>query len=211
MMAYRGAVLQALVDCAPPLWREHFRPDCCIAATRIGIEALRYFGIAAVPQPCQVRALNNQMAAHIERDEIDDVRTCEYWTPIDGSWGVGIGYHDPARDPAPERPGWNGHLVLCCNRLEAPVLVDLSIAQAARPQHAMLFEPFIGTLPPGWPTAPADHVVFRFDEGVLSYVATADRGYESAPDWTVREFRPIAGELIRRMKGALRNGKERPD
>jgi hypothetical protein len=194
------AIVHALAEHARPIIREDYRVDSCIVSTLVGIEALRYFGIPAVPQSVKVRAFNRAMADHIIKGEVDDERTCAYWTPIDGSWGVGVGYGNGPLD----RPGWDGHLVIRCDKFQAPVMIDLSIDQVNRPQHNIITKPFCALLPKGWPTPPDDMALIEFEQAVLHYTVHTNESYQDSEDWKlVDRARPVIGRVIRKLKEVL--------
>jgi hypothetical protein len=201
-------IVHALAEHARPIIRQDYRADSCIVSTLIGIEALRYFGIPAVAQSVRVRAFNRMMAAHVVAGEIDTDRPCEYWTPIDGSWGVGIGFGvydaNGQRTGDPQRHGWDGHLVIRCDKFQAPVMIDLSIDQVSRPQHDLIAEPFCGLLPSGWPTPPDNMAVFEFEHAVLAYDVHADESYLDSPDWRLaKRARPTTGRVIKKLQAVF--------
>lgn len=161
-----------------PIFSQCYAKNCCISATRVGIEALKSFGIAGRPMPTKVASLNT---ARTYSQVIDD--TCE-------------------------GPGYSGHLVIVGKVKGQSFLLDLSAAQLDRPEHGIKVPGAILVLPPGgfgefnfkdaaWTMPIGD------DQGnLITYSA-----YPNAPDFTKAGDWYLRTEVHRaafeRMKGEL--------
>lgn len=211
-----AAVLDALVDAARPVIRTEFRADSCIASTRIGIDALAYFGIRAVELPVSVLVFNADAAALVSAGvTLEDLREQTRAIPVErpgGPWTIGVGMGTGL-------PGaWPGHLIVTVP--EIGVICDLSIDQAARPQKDLPLESYwthVGD--PAWWGQVEGADPFVQVRGPHGAVLMVDRrlpdpyGYRSSPNWTKKpgsDRRPVArmyqrltGQVIRDMRARL--------
>jgi hypothetical protein len=180
----------------------------CIAMTKLGIDALRYFRLDAKPVPVKVLALNPTLGAWVQEGHTLD-ETAEW---PEGSFAVALG-HGVDPNTARQRrmramgrmPGWDGHLVI---GVDDHVLIDLSMSQMRRnnrniilPDTAILRveSPFEGL---------TESVVFDFGECVVAYDPDPTNvGYRDAPDWKLTGggafHRALVGQVIRAMKAIL--------
>lgn len=164
--------------------------NTCIATTRIGLEVLRHYGVAARPMPVDALA-DNLVAARCRAEGVP----YEQWP--DEAWSVKIDERDIAKERA-----WNGHLVLMVRSTngfdfgEPRVLVDLTADQFARPHKSLVVGgPVIFGIGPDAAFTPKDPMgtILRDregrDTGSLMYWPMrpgrpeANRWRES-PDWT---------------------------
>lgn len=155
----------------------HWKPDSCIASTRVLVDTLAYFGIDATPTPTRA-AVFNRLAWGLAQQN----KRPSAWPPE--AWSVGVEGEGPAVDG-----GWNGHLVAVVRKLlPYRVLIDPSGDQFARPQHAIFATPLVASLPALW--TPQDPLVAAGvdldDQPGPVYVyapLTGSHGWRLALDW----------------------------
>jgi hypothetical protein len=106
-----------------------YRPDCCIAATRILLSVADYFRLTALPLCVQATVFNPVMSQRLEHEAMPSQEEAERsWFPA-GCHSVGLGV------PGDSEPGrWQGHLVAVVERH----LLDITLDQASRPQHGIV-------------------------------------------------------------------------
>jgi hypothetical protein len=143
-------------------------PSHCINGTRIGIEALRHFGVEAEPLSVRFAVFNRKgwSAAQIGMP-------FEEW-PQD-AWSVGIN-----EGSVTAGENWAGHLVI---HVPEWCVVDLSAEQFARPARELFIDgPLILPGPPPDPGVEAFH---QMDNGVIVHMNRwpDNTGWESAPGW----------------------------
>lgn len=121
--------------------REFFRPDCCIAATKVAIRVLASFGYASRPLTVRLAVYTEKLAQRVMDGSWDGIHR-------EGEWGVGVGFSEPESDVgAFVGEGWNGHLVA----ISGNWLIDLSLPQASRPLKGLhLPQSAAFLLSPGW-------------------------------------------------------------
>lgn len=170
------------------------RRDSCILGTRLAREVLAYFGLPATAVPVRFAVFNPAAWALLEANDgaLPD--------PLpDGAWSVGVaasGVHGPGR--------WDGHLVLRVDVAE-PLLLDVTIDQASRPERGIVLdEPVVAP----WPDRlAADGGPFVFVDGAdnrLAYEVIEDTLWRRSPDWTRggADLRRLTGLAIRAVRGA---------
>lgn len=89
--------INQLTAIAPALLKSAFRPDCCIAATRIVIDVCERLGFKARPQPTKLRVWNAPFWRRI-------VESGEHFKDclLEGEWCVGVGFGlDPRHKTMP--------------------------------------------------------------------------------------------------------------
>ena len=122
-------VLNALHTCGQKILNQQYRPDCCIAATKIMMEVSDYFGIEARPQVVTTNVYN-PIYARLFRENggpPNSNKQAKEWFDK-GAWSVCIGAGKP-------KPGhWSGHLVGIFTTEAGKHLIDLTINQANRPK-----------------------------------------------------------------------------
>jgi len=119
-------------------WRvlsQCYKPDCCIAATRVGIEALKPFGIAGRPMPTRTMVANEAYWLYVEGKVPEPDSTARVLI-IDDTCDDGTGYP--------------GHLVIVGKVKGVPFLLDLSVVQLDRPHKEIHVPPegLLMLLPP---------------------------------------------------------------
>lgn len=201
-------VLEAMVQESPALLYEKYRPDCCIAATSIALDVLKYFHVDAQPLPVRATAMNRAMRERHEQGNPPTAEEIAAWQakpgPIDPTepWGVGLGFENGG-------PGWAGHLIAV---IEERWLLDLALRQASRPERGLVV-PDAGW---GTITRPLPRRVDQAgrllaladlaDGGTLTYWTAPDApDWRDAPDWG--HTRPTKGAvtlgLIHAVEAAL--------
>ncbi len=194
----RTEVLRLLAQrTLPELEAELGRRDVCVAATRLGAEVCRYFGIDARPQPVMANAFNQQALDWIEggRDwpKIGDPEEAEFWAA--GCHIIGIDEEDRG-----ERGRYPGHLVLWLPGREQ--ILDLTIGQFSRPAKGLVLPD--GALLPAPRLHAGEPVAHTFtpDDGqtsaIVYNVRSGDR-FRRGADWR-HNPRLLAGRLIREIR-----------
>lgn len=182
------AVVEALVARAPEILATEFRVDSCIGSTKVGLQALRYFGVNA--KPCSVRALAANPVATVALEagaKTPDELPEGWWTVV-----VDVRSENDGR--------WGGHLTILLPDLRG--LVDLTLGQFARPEHDLdvppaasfsLTDRFLSGGEEGW----------RLDNGCsVAYGLHDTRTYTNTPGWR-RPYNELTGRVIRAMKDDL--------
>lgn len=200
-------ILDALIMVARPIIREHFRPDSCIASTRVTIDVLRYFGILAEPLPVNALVFNPEAAAMIVNGSTDADVAEKLATQSDadtgGVWSVGVGMGSPAGEGK-----WAGHLVAAIP--EQQIVVDLSLDQASRPHKNMVLSPYwahIGDMKwwageTRFPHSSADGSLVWLGRGCAN-----PNGFTDSPNWRKQNqkllFTSMVGQIIRKIRSEL--------
>jgi hypothetical protein len=188
-------VLRGLADSAPLILPRYYRPDCCIAATRIALDVLAGFGLTAQAVPAEaivfnppyVRRLNaggKPAQSHEER---------ERFFREDGSHCLGLGMDYPGSDRS---TGYVGHLIVKTGRY----LLDLSIGQADRPQFGIQIPPVVTRWPEKW--SDRDFHTLTVNGSAVGYRAKGSRptanDYRTSRDWTDEPRRRPAVQAFRK-------------
>lgn len=186
------AILAKLVKHAPPLIAQDFRPDCCIAATKIALGVLTMLGFYVKVQPTQLIVYTKRLWRRVESNTFD-------YPFLDGEYSVGVGF-----DPETGKQGYVGHLVAIVAEpaaAETLFLVDLSLGQANRPKKGI-------NLPPALFSTGNK---MKLNGCVLIYRAIENPVYLQSPDWTDRtRTDPIILELLRIIKSENKNRDQSP-
>jgi hypothetical protein len=185
-------VIEQLVQITPPLVQQRWRTDSCIAATRIGVLALRELGVPARPVPVQWIVGNKVFAKLVhERGWPPTADVTRAWWDEARAWALGVGVHEAT----PVREGrWNGHLVILAGR----TLIDLSAMQASRPQRDIVIDaPIVTEVPRGWERGGVDARVSGPTWTGTYEAAPRNNSYLTAPDWTrLERHRPIVRQIV---------------
>jgi hypothetical protein len=133
-------IIEAIRLYARPEILKWYRPDSCIASSRVVFDLLRHYGMKPLAMACHVRVLNAALLKRIEKEgrHPKDEAEIRKWSRGDGSWNIGIGGTGQAR---PHR--WDGHLVVLAYR---QVMIDVSIDQANRPRKNIELKPIVATV-----------------------------------------------------------------
>lgn len=185
-------VLKAMCQVAWPIIRLHYNANCCIAASRIGLDVLKSFGIAARPQV--VSALAGSPAFHAW-DKAEAPPANAFFVTISISRSE------------PGSRAFGGHLVLYGKVRGEYFLLDLSAPQLHRPQKNILVpEPVLL-----FSSEPIDkrHCVSVISEsGTVLYYEPEEPldDWQGTPDWTMQghehEFdslKATLAEAVRRL------------
>jgi hypothetical protein len=160
-----------------------FRPDCCVAATRIGVAFMSRLGFNAHAQPTMMTVFTNNLWQRVENQTFDG-----QFRP--GEWSVAIGYGTD--NPRPD--GIDMHLVtMASDDTDEIFLIDLSFGQASRPQRGLTLPPSLAVrMDWDWP------VNVITDNWTARYKPMDNLDYLRGPDWTEPErTEPIIESLLR--------------
>ena len=185
-------VLQAYVEAAREVLPQEFRPDSCLNATRVCIEALKYHGVEARPLVVDMIVANaiadRMFDEHDGWPKTDE--DVQRWMDL-GSWvlqidGKGID----------GTPGWPHHLIAHVG----DYLVDSSLGQASRPAKGIEL-PWVCAFPRGPFLVEQDSVTYDAPGGVKI-------GLRARPDVTSfmfqSGFQPHVGNMQVATKVAAR-------
>jgi len=194
-----AAGLQAMVG-------TRFAESCCIAATRIVIDVLDYFGVEASPLAAQVYLYNGPMLDRLDRDGLPATQEeAQSWLKEDPAlWSVGLGVGDGC---SPER--WPGHLVAVARFHGELWLIDGSLGQGCRP-HRGIHAPAVFIAPVEESFLQGDSRAWeKSGDGwrtrVEYWPQPERRDWISSPNWK-RDNTPCrkeAGRIIRAIQDAL--------
>lgn len=161
----------------------------CLAAGKISVEVLRQAGLVARPLTVAARVLNAEYVNHVQRLRRLP-NSGEDWP---GAYAVGIGYQS-ARE-------WAGHLVVI---VASEYLLDLTLDQAARPEHNLDLPPFLVWRVEEEFLSGNALVELRFGDLMSTYVSYKaypdDRSFTSAPLWNTAELKPAMERVSRLWK-----------
>lgn len=186
--------IAALHAVARPIILRRFRPDSCIASTRIGQMALAEFGVQAGALSVEVTLINRPYAevwSRLGRDPKADELP-------DDAYALALGHE---REGVDDDDTYNGHVVLTAGRY----MVDLSIDQASRPQYGIQVRPLLAQMPSGWWRGRDPQISYSAN-AILVYVARADkRGFVEGDNWTsLNLLRPTVREVVAAMREHMR-------
>lgn len=197
--------LTAFMNAACALLPKRFKPDCCIAATRLAVEVLgSRLKMDVVPLTCEAWVFNAPARAWVEsRDWPRNPDEVAEWHGK-GCWTVTVG------ERSATGPGWSGHLVAI---VAGRVLIDLSLGQASRPHKLILAHPLVATADADFAVPPPDggperELHYNLPAGgKVAYVARhGDHSYRPCKDWgKIGRDR----ELVSTLAGAVRREEER--
>lgn len=203
------AVLDALTEVARPIILEQFNPDSCIASTRIGIDALAYFGLRGEPLPVSALLFNPEAMDLLQHGTtMEDLKAQMDLIPADGEggpWSLGLGLGS-------QQPGaWAGHLVVALKQHHT--IVDLSADQASRPHKNMPVQPYHVTIDdPDWWSGTQPAATFTTSNGtalILDRRSPDPDGYRRTPNWTMTGstdkalYKDLTGRVIRAVNASL--------
>jgi hypothetical protein len=180
-----------------PLVRER-----CVLATRVGIDVLARFGIAAEPLPVMAAVCNQKYERwrqFIDPLPVDDAKLIP--PPADG-WAVMSGL-PPDEGEAPRPKHWHGHLIVSVPA--KGMVLDLDFQAFGRPEKGLDVGPAVGF---PWPAGALCVDLMGLDRAnrpiFLHYQHTPEnQGYVTGPDWQRNEFNQAA---VRAIERAIRKG-----
>ncbi len=163
---------------------EDFTVHSCVASSRVTVEVLRYFGIAAQPKGVTAYIQN---AAYLALE--DRAKTMsEADLLASGAWGVGVTEHVVAWVPAHD------------------AFIDLSLDQASRPHKGLPLEPSVFPLVAGYDwSAPVgyDDVVTGL-RVVVDPEPDGDRYWRGHRNWRITPvMRAVIADTIRAARRSL--------
>lgn len=174
-------VIDRLVDLAPPIMEQYFRPDCCIAATRIACGVIGRLGLPVHPQPTRLLVYTWPLWKRL--DQWDG-------TFREGEYSVGIGFGGDKRKSDPTWKGYDGHLVA----ISQGRIIDLSFGQASRPHKGINLPPAVAIPDVNFP------VRGTLNGCVVEYQKHINPKFSEAPDWTdLSRTTPIIRWLVGRI------------
>ena len=171
----------------------NFRPDSCIASTRIGVDVLRYFRVKTEPIVVKVHVFNKQFMARLDAGQFPSSKEdMDRWYGEDGSHSVGL---------VSEPPTNIGHVVAL---VENACILDLSLDQASRPQRGIHLQPSGFAVTEGFLSG--GEMRFRIGESTVFYERVLNnRNFLNAPDWTdLNRTKFIVSELIDKITAELK-------
>jgi hypothetical protein len=189
-MKSRVRPLEAVQRLALVSWSilsQSFTPDCCIAATKIGLEVLKRWGIHGEPVVVDAAAMNGDMATALsegrELTEDSPARVVQ----IDSS-------------KEDEEGKFAGHLVIVARAEGARFVLDLSAVQLHRPEKNIIVPSAV--LSPIAEGDPWSASVALAHGGVLLYESverrpSRDRSWRTATDWTLIPKDPVHAPILR--------------
>jgi hypothetical protein len=179
-------IAEAVAHMMRPLVQSQVREtSTCVLSTRIAIEVLGYFEIAATPQPVEIHVINQAMADWIEAGYPGGV---EHGKEL-GAWGVSTIADQPA-----ESGKWAGHLIV---RLD-DAFIDSDLGAYSRPHRSLV-------VPDGIVLGADADPPWGYDLGGvhLVYTPTTDVSWKESIDWNSKGVKKYAGPMIRAIKKKL--------
>ena len=208
MTPAQAAVVEALVECAPPVIAAlATEPRRCLLASALGLEVLRYYEVPARPVLAFVGCLNAAWVEHVER------RHAAGLAMLPEAEVRATGAHCVIASNLAVGPGISGHVLL---RLEG-ALVDLDMQQFRRPQHAIHVpdaavleypegkEDSIETATTSYPLEGGGRLVVQVVPGEEPWLARRAKDWHRAQRG---EWRHEVGLIIRAMRARLTIDKE---
>ena len=200
-------VFNALVEKASPILHEYYSPDCCIAATKCGIEVCKYFGIVAWPIAARLEIFNPtfcRLVGELGRVPKSDEEKAEW--AAEGAWIVDIGNPDNML----RQRGWNGHLLLATAVEERVHVADLALEQAKRPHKGIDLHPFHFCVS-GEFLRKEIEIATYLNNCLLNYHSwPGELSFYTAADWSAERKKqrdPIVGKIIRAINEAEPNNR----
>jgi hypothetical protein len=198
---YLRRILKAYIPAALGEIARRFRPDCCIAATRLTQLVLREFHFKVEPLPVRLLALNEAGAEYVDALQQGPVseEAVDAWQ-AKGAWMVDIGR--PGMKPEPGR--WPGHLVALIN---GGVLLDLTAPQASRPDRGILVDVLCLEVPAEFVSGELEWRAAALQGEVAMHIAPNDK-YRLGPDWYSPErYREIVPRIVDQIRLSLKRRK----
>lgn len=192
--------LNAVMDAACTVFPPRYRPDSCIAATRVLIDVFDRLHVKVRPLSVTVDIFNAALVARAEAEggrlPVDD-EEYQRWIAETGCWWLTMG---SGGDPEPGK--WSGHVgVVAWEK----VLIDLTLPQATRPQRGIVLAPVAVEVGESFLDG-SDRRVVPMNGCELHYQARPeDRSFMHSPDWCDRQrHRDVVAEILRRTRDELR-------
>jgi hypothetical protein len=184
--------IDAVMSVAPRLIAQRYRPDCCIAATRILQTVFRSLKSACRPLSVVTAVYNGPYMDWQALHGKYDPTTAEEVAQVQqsGGWSVVLGLDEPPR--APDR--WPGHLVLLAWEC---VIFDVALWQASRPHKGINLVPLVIQVPAGFVLGQETRACTVNGCDIHYEARPEDRSYEGARDWwDARRHFPVCAEIL---------------
>lgn len=183
-------IISTYASIARPIMLNWMVPSSCIAATRLTIEVLQYFGLTVIPYATrfvvQAEAIQFAYISGIRGEEQEQMRAkSRNWTDI------------------PVQVGWEGHVVCIA---EGDCLIDSSFDQISTPDKGLVIPPTILALDLGRAIELKSHEVelgLVNDEGLklkVIYQPLDDDSYQDSEAWNDAGLPLLALEIIKKMR-----------
>lgn len=186
-------LLPFLAEKVAPLCHAIFEVDSCIASTNVAAHVCEYFGLGAFPQQVRVQVYNPRAAEKV-RTEGNDGR----FDGTDGAYGLliaGTGKFGDGR--------WDGHLVAVVPFFDDLFVLDMTVAQFARPEWDIVVpSAAVIQLHERWdPHDESSYSAYEGPNGVVlcySPMLADQAGFRDAADWVdpAGVIRRIAGMVV---------------
>lgn len=175
------------------LARKYKDINCCIAATRIVIDALKKLHFKEV-RPLVVEA-NVFNEVYVKKGRTPQSQEeAEAWRD-EGAWQVVLGDRSQTLEGQ-----WPGHLVVLINER---YMLDIAVFQASRPQKQINLGPIFTTVPDDF-VKHEDKCGLMLNNCMVIYVSRADKSYESAKDWwDVSKHKDAVSEVVGEVKAIM--------
>lgn len=169
----------------------YIKTNACILASRVGVEALSYFGVLSRVMPMKTIVQNAKLVEQLNANVAIDWST--------GAHGVGVDPDLPSTDT-----GWNGHM--CIAVPSVMLFVDLTLPQFSRPEKDIVMSPIVASYDDAF--LQGGTAVYRLNNCRVIYEFRPDlRGtWEHSSDGR-KNISTIAGPVIRSMREILSEAK----
>ncbi len=164
-----------------------YRPDCCILASKVAVDVLRYFGKDAYALMVRVFIANAPLVKRFQAGNPPrNQEELQQAAKEDGSHSIGLGY-------GYTKGKWSGHLVV----ISEGQMLDLTLTQANRPAQGIILEPVLVPASSDF-LAGKDDLLLTIGGTLVKYHAFPDdHSYEDSPDW--RRFNPLAARIVQQV------------
>jgi hypothetical protein len=200
-------VFNALVETVSSILHEYYSPDCCIAATKCGIEVCKYFGIVAWPIAARLKIFNPtfcRLVGELDCVPQSDQESAEW--AAKGAWIVDIGNPDNQL----RQGGWNGHLLLATSVDERVHIADLALEQAKRPQKGIDLIPFHFCVTSEFLRDEIEVATYLNGSFLKYHSWPSEISFYTTADWSndrKKQRSPIVGKIIRAIKNTEPNNR----
>lgn len=166
----------------------YYRPDSCVAATRMSVDVLTAMGITARGLRVRLLCYNPFMARKMD-EGMYGAEVIERWP--DQAWSVGVGL-PVSRD----QPGTGLYVIAWADTVPGSsrgLLVDMALDQASRPEHGMPLTSLVTEVPRGMSDAflsGDEGIVITNDDGAIiaySLITDDDGAWMRSPNWSGRD------------------------
>jgi hypothetical protein len=188
-------VLNSLAHTAWPILTRYFEPDCCIAATRIGLRVLQRFGVAGQALITWPLVGNDGAKRWMLAGQQGEAPDNMYVLDVDATGA------DATERSRPAEASFPGHLLITGKAQGKYYLLDLTAPQFNRADKGIIVDrPVLLNLGPS-PFVPLSIELPK--DGFLAYREHPNKAltFEDAPDWVIPDerketFNRICAELV---------------